>query len=231
MMQLLTTKRVNQRRRKKDNSYQGLTKMAVLTDRTQSFFKYPPTTRSSKVNYYLNWQSSPRSIPQYDLFTPRPYNIRILLELWTRYLTKESSIYPFEISSDIAAKEFIEPVIAKHLVNVIYDNRNAVETLLGSQGKHVLEEVINPVQDTAQEEKWPLEKIEIRYTRDFEVKEWEYIVVVFVFNCMFSTANKYLEHIYQNMDSLIDRLGAQEQELITNLIYLDIETNEDVPSS
>ncbi len=116
-------------------------------------------------------------------------------------------------------------------VDVLYVNRDAVDVLLGDQGKHVLKRVITLIRDTAHEEKWPLEKIEIRHIRDFEVKDWEYIVVVLVFNCTFETASAYLEDIYQRLDALVEKLSVQERELIANLIYLDIATNEDVPSS
>jgi len=201
---------------------------------------------------FIDWQSFPQSRGEFDFITAfasasagkdlfeviefkkvaeQTYYKQISSYLWKHYLNAESLTWQVEAIPDIILKRFIEPVAAKRLVNVIYVNRSAIDILLGSQGKAVLEKVVTLVQDTAHEESWPLEKIEIRHIRDFEVKDWEYIVVVLAFNCTFETANAYLEDIYQRLDALVEKLSIQGRELIANLIYLDIATNEDVPGS
>ena len=100
-----------------------------------------------------------------------------------------------------------EQVIKRPSVNVSYDNKDSVFTLLGTKGKIVLNKVINLIQKEAEEENWPLVKIDIRYTRDFEVQDWEYVVLNLVFNCKFETADEYLEKIYSHLDGLIQELS------------------------
>ena len=48
-------------------------------------------------------------------------------------------------------------------IEISYPNRALVETLLGSQEKHVLEQVLSVVKDLALKMDWPLNKVEIRY--------------------------------------------------------------------
>lgn len=116
-------------------------------------------------------------------------------------------------------------------IKVDYVNHDAAETLLGNQGKIILEKVLHLIKNLATELDWPLVKIDIRYTRDFEVQDWEYVVLNLVFNCKFETADEYLEEIYSHLDGLIQELSSHERELIANFIYLDIETTKYVPSS
>lgn len=166
------------------------------------------------------------------------YYKQILSYLWKWHSDRESFIRLLQETIDKQpilvykiVKELPELEKAKPSINILYVNQNSVEILLGDKGKIILEKVLNLINNLATESNWPLTKIYICYTRDFEVKNWEYILVDLVFNCKFETANEYLEEIYSRIDNLIENFSSQERELIANLIYLDIETNKDVPSS
>jgi len=230
--------------------------MAVSTNRPSSikFHKTTKMTGSSEALKYVDWrlftQNRPITVDFISTFTStgRPGKFSYIIEAkkgierdykkqllsyyyWTRYLTEESPTWQPEAIPEVIVSDFTEPAVAKPLVNVFYVNQNDIDTLLGSQGKTVLNRVVKLIKDIAHEEDWPLEKIEIRHIRDFEVKDWEYIVVALVFNCTFEIANAYLEDIYQRLEALVEKLSSHARELIAKLIYLDIETNKDVPSS
>lgn len=124
------------------------------------------------------------------------------------------------------------PEIAKvaRPIEISYLNREHVETLLGSQGKYVLEQVLTVVKDLVLRMAWPLERIEIRYIRDPEVKDWEYVLLVLVFTCDFDTADTHLKELYNQIDMLTDKLSDKGQEVLQRMVFFDIETKAGVSS-
>lgn len=116
-------------------------------------------------------------------------------------------------------------------VKVFHPNEELVLALLGSKGKYVLGQVIRLTKDLALELDWQLDRIEIRYVRDPEVEDWEYILVLFVFSCDFDTAESHLHDIYKQIDMLTDKLGDKEQEVLRRMIFFDIETKASIYSA
>ncbi|TET43156.1 MAG: hypothetical protein E3J60_00970 [Dehalococcoidia bacterium] len=116
-------------------------------------------------------------------------------------------------------------------IEIEYLNREHVETLLGSEGKYVLEQVLSVVKDLALGMDWPLDRVEIRYTRDTEVEDWEYGLILLVFTCDFDTANRHLHELYNQIDMLTDKLSDEEQEILRRMIFFDIETKASIFST
>lgn len=116
-------------------------------------------------------------------------------------------------------------------IEITYLNQELVEGLLGNNGKYVLGQVLKVVKDIALETDWPLNRIEISYVRDPEVKDWEYILLLLVFTCDFDTADRYLHELYNEIDMLTSRLSAEEQEILQRVIFFDIETRASIPSA
>jgi|GEM_PF-1550568 hypothetical protein len=116
-------------------------------------------------------------------------------------------------------------------IEISYLNQELVETLLGSQGKYVLEQVLRVVKDLALKMDWPLDRVEIRYIRDPEVEDWEYILLLLVFNCDFDTADRHLNELYNEIDVLTGKLSHEEQEALRRMIFFDIETKAGISST
>ena len=125
----------------------------------------------------------------------------------------------------------LEPVIKKPFINVSYINRDSIDNLLGIKGKITLGKVVNLIQKEAEEENWPLTKIEVHYRKDPEVEDWEYLVIVLYYDSSFEEANKYLNLLYDRLDEVADRLDPNEKAILAELIYIDIQTNNEISSS
>lgn len=107
---------------------------------------------------------------------------------------------------------------------VIYKKPISIEALLGDKGERVLGEVINLIDDTSREHDWPLNHVEVIYLEDIEVENWQYILVVLVFNCDFEIADKYLHNLYEELDSLANALGSEDQNILQRKIFFDVTT-------
>lgn len=115
-------------------------------------------------------------------------------------------------------------------VKVSYINPDAIETLLGTKGKDTLNKVINLIQKEAEEDNWPLAKIEVQYRKDPEVKDWEYLIIVLDYDSSFEDANEYLNILYNRLEDVAERLNADEKAILAELIYIDIRTNNGIYS-
>lgn len=120
-------------------------------------------------------------------------------------------------------KEF-PGTVSKHSIKVSYVNHDAVDALLGSQGKHVLEKVVNLVRNITQEEKWPLHKVGISLVKDPEITDWEYVLVLLCFDCDFKAADEYLHDFYKKLDVFVEKLDGEGQEIIQRMIYFDVQS-------
>jgi len=116
-------------------------------------------------------------------------------------------------------------------IEITYLNQKLVEGLLGNNGKYVLEQVLKVVKDVALETDWPLDRIDIRYVRDPEVKDWEYVLLLLVFSCDFDTADRHLHELYNQLDMLTAKLSDKEQKILQRMIFFDIETKASVSST
>jgi len=116
-------------------------------------------------------------------------------------------------------------------IEISYLNQELVETLLGSQGKYVLEQVLSVVKDLALEMDWPLDRVEIHYVRDPEMEDWEYVLLLLVFTCDFDTADRHLHELYNQIDMLSGKLSDKEQEVLQRMVFFDIETKASISST
>jgi hypothetical protein len=115
-------------------------------------------------------------------------------------------------------------------IEITYFNQELVETLLDNKGKRTLEKVLSLIKSSATELDWPLDRVEIRYVRDPEVKDWEYVLLLLVFTCDFDTADRYLRELYNQIDMLSDKLSDDEKEILRRVIFFDIEAKASISS-
>lgn len=128
--------------------------------------------------------------------------------------------------------EMLRDVVkAKPSVDISYVGEQQVRNLLGTRGERVLRQVLDIIKTSAESLGWPLVKVEVRHTRDPEVKDWEYVLLVLVFNCSFDTADKHLHEFYDYLDNLTRRLNDEEREILWRLLFFDIETLAGVSST
>lgn len=116
-------------------------------------------------------------------------------------------------------------------IEVSYPNQTLVETLLGSKGMSALEQVLSVVNNLTRAKNWPLDRVEVRYVRDPEVEDWEYILLVLVFTCDFDAADRYLHELYNQIDLLTGKLSDEEQEVLRRMIFFDIKTKASISSA
>lgn len=140
--------------------------------------------------------------------------------------TPEVGIYPtyFVTTPRIGISGFYEISITTPKMRVVYKKQKAIEALLGDRGKHVLRRVIDLMKDASREQNWPLTHVEVTPMEDAEVENWQYILIVLVFDCDFEVADEYLHNFYHELDSLIDALNSEEQDILQRKLFFDVAT-------
>lgn len=146
-------------------------------------------------------------------------------------LRPETDVHPGAIFAHEGVETLPEFIEVVRQIEIGYLNQALVETLLGTQGKRVLEKVLSLVKGLAAELDWPLERVEIRHVRDPEVEDWEYILLLLGFNCDFDTADRHLQELYNEIDMLSGKLGDEEDEVLRRMIFFDIETKASISSA
>ena len=165
-------------------------------------------------------------------FEQIPYKQKVALYYWnTTSIRKSLPIFLTEqtIVDTIQRLERLDR--AGTDINISYINQAAIETLLGEDGKKVLQKTIELICNTARKFKWPLYKIELQCTSDIEIKNWSYILLVLYFESDFDTADEYLNLLYVELDNLATTLTDKEQDILQRLVYFDVETIAIVSSS
>ncbi len=109
-------------------------------------------------------------------------------------------------------------------LKVDYENRDLIESLLGNQGKLVMEKVIALVRDSIERDDWPITKVAVRYVKDPEINHWQYALVILFFDSDFDSADRYLHDFYAKLDILGDTLNRQQQDILRRMIFFDVET-------
>ena len=100
--------------------------------------------------------------------------------------------------------------------------QDELHRLLGDQGKRVLRQVHQFIKKVAVNHHWPLERIEVRYYRDPEVKGWEYVIVDLVLTCSFDQAEQYLLEFCDFLDAQSSHWNEQDQNILHEKIYFDV---------
>lgn len=151
------------------------------------------------------------------------FNFLELKENIYQVATRQISAY-FKMPTVARGQFFVitDTIKTAEPVKVSYINLDAIETLLGTKGKNTLNKVIDLVQKEAEENNWPLAKIEIQYRKDPEVKDWEYVLMILHFNATFEIADGYLCSLYEKIDTLANSLDEKEQKILQRTIYFDV---------
>lgn len=140
--------------------------------------------------------------------------------------TPETGIYStyFVTAPRIDISGFYEISITTPKTRVVYKKQKTIEALLGDRGKHVLQRVIGLIEDASQEQSWPLTHVEVTPIEDAEVENWQYILIVLVFDCDFEVADDYLHNFYYELDSLLDAVSSEEQDILQRELFFDVAT-------
>jgi hypothetical protein len=126
---------------------------------------------------------------------------------------------------------FSASAIGAPSVEISYSNKENIEDLLDSKGCQALYKVIDLIKRSAVESAWPLVRVEVRHTRDFEARDWEYVLIALVFACSFETADRHLHEFYDRLDVLTDELSGEEQMLLRRVIFFDIKVVSEIFST
>lgn len=114
--------------------------------------------------------------------------------------------------------------ITQQLASIRYSNRDAIDRLLGNEGKGVLKKVVDLLNQTAHKQNWPIKYIDIQFIEDTDINNWQYILVVLRFDCDLDTADDYLHEFYNRLDILIDSFEENQESILTSLLYFDVGT-------
>lgn len=119
---------------------------------------------------------------------------------------------------------FIDIGLTIPRMEVIYVNQLDVEKLLGDKGKCVLDKVTFLLKKVSWEQNWPIIRIEISFVKDEEVKDWQYILLRFIFHSTFETADNYLHDFYQKLDTFADTLSEEDEDILRRMFFFDVGT-------
>ena len=91
---------------------------------------------------------------------------------------------------------------AAKLIPAVWITDPAVaDRLLGQDGRHLLDEVLDNIREAAIENGWPLTKIDIDYHQDMEFEWWEYLLLKLRFDCPRPEAER---HCDDCLDTVVD---------------------------
>ena len=119
---------------------------------------------------------------------------------------------------------YFRMLLLPEMMGTVYVGPTQTKRLLGRLGERVLAQVSSLVQRTALARHWPLARIEVRHTRDAELTDWEYVLVVLVFHSYFEEADRYLKKLYSDLDALAAKLSDEERTVFQRLIFFDVAT-------
>lgn len=119
---------------------------------------------------------------------------------------------------------FVDIPVVTRRPEVVYRDQLAVERFLGNTGKRVLARLLSLADNMSQELHWPLRYIEIKTVEDSEVRDWQYVLVVFAFASSFMTADSHLHDFYQRVDSSTDLLDEEEEDILRRMVFFDVGT-------
>lgn len=105
-----------------------------------------------------------------------------------------------------------------------YQNKEAVEQLLGGVGRKVLDKVLRLANTVSKKQNWPLTKVRIQRYKDYELPSWEYVLVIMVFDTTFEIADEYLHEFCDQIDLLNKKLSDEEQTILRELFSFDVTT-------
>ena len=98
---------------------------------------------------------------------------------------------------------------AAKLIPAVWITDPAVaDRLLGAEGRHLLDDVLDHIREAAIENQWPLTQIDIDYHQDMEFEWWEYLLLVLHFDSPRPEAQEHwvacLEKVVEPMQRKLD---------------------------
>ena len=115
-------------------------------------------------------------------------------------------------------------IVSAPKTQVSFHDRASIEILLGDKGKRLLERLIVLIEDTSWKQYWPLIRVEVSHIIDVVVRDWQYILLILVFDSDFDSADKYLHDFYKRLDLLTYTLDQEEQDIFRRMLYFDVGT-------
>ena len=100
--------------------------------------------------------------------------------------------------------------------------QSEADRLLGKVGMTVLDEVVDMLQQFAQENNWPLKQIDICYHQDMEFVDWEEIHVRPVLELPFEEAEECLGSFLDQVTIYQRGLAEPELEIFLNAVEFDV---------
>ena len=195
-----------------------LFRMKFKTDFADILFK--SKDRGANIPYFLEIK---RDMVQFDR--------QAFGALWEssqthEYVLHQIANYPeFLYPAHEAIKTLLEPSAGTKPVEISYINEASVEHLLDYTGRQVLGRIVSLIEELNQDNVWNLEKIEIRYSKDPDVGDWEYILMRLFFPSDFDTADGYLHDLYGKLDELGRELSVEEKDRFQRMFYYDVATS------
>ena len=112
---------------------------------------------------------------------------------------------------------------AKQIPAVWITDPAVADRLLGAEGRHLLDEVLENIRQAAPEHGWPLTQIDIDYHQDMEFEWWEYLLLTLHFNCPRPEAREYWKACLRTVvKPMQQQLPPQPQELFIDRIAYDL---------
>lgn len=109
-------------------------------------------------------------------------------------------------------------------IRVVHKKRASVDALLGNKGRRLLADVIDLAEDASLKQNWPLNHMEVIYVEDAEVENWQYVLIILVFDCDFKGSDEYLHNFYEELDSLANALDSEKQDILQRKLFFDVAT-------
>ena len=116
---------------------------------------------------------------------------------------------------------------AKQIPAVWITDPAVADRLLGAEGRHLLDDVVDNIREAALENQWPLTKIDIDYHQDMEFEWWEYLLLVLHFDCPWEEARDYWVTCLQTVvKPMQDNLPPEEKELFIKTMHRDFRSSQ-----
>jgi hypothetical protein len=156
-----------------------------------------------------------------------PHSLRDLEEVLltqTRLLASDPDSYACQLSVrsvELHGKKLLDfERIPLRYVGALPDD---VAQLLGTTGLAILGHISDLIKSAALERGWPLEALEVRWQTDPEIEHVGHVIVVLRLRTSFDRADAILKSLYPEIDTLAGYLSGDEQSVLNNRIYFDVE--------
>ena len=115
---------------------------------------------------------------------------------------------------------------AKQIPAVWVTDPAVADRLLGAEGRHLLDEVLENIRQAAPQNGWPLTQIDIDYHQDLEFEDWEYLLLVLYFDCPWGEAKEYWGDCLDTViDPLQRKLGGPLKKLFIGKLSYEFDSS------